>query len=209
MVAWIFTAAKGRVTLLAVALMVVSSLVLDCVNPKNKIRQELGGDYVSTDSEVYRIRCDSEGLACAWCRDKCGSCVERMLARYSREHFDAHRSFIQLYDLVYPPFYALPLTLLLAYFFPVLFPGRDGFYRWLVLLPLAAMAFDYAENFTMLAAINHYEARRELLTTTLVYSNDFTFLKLTLLGVVMLILLVFGARALVRLRRAHTGWPVN
>ncbi len=132
-----------------------------------------------------------------------------MLARYAGGHFAAHKEFIEFHDAFYPPFYAVPLTLLLAYFFPVLLPGRGGRYRWLVLLPLAAMAFDYAENLTMLWVLDHYEAKAELLLATLQLSRAFTVLKLTLLSATMFILFFFGARALVRLRRAHRGKQVN
>ncbi len=132
-----------------------------------------------------------------------------MLARYGPGHFAAHRSFIRVYDFIYPPFYAVPLALLLAYFFPVLFPGRGGRHRWLALLPLAAMVFDYAENLTMLWVIDHYEAKYELLLGILRLSRVFTALKLALLSATMLILFFFGARALVRLRRAHTGGSLN
>lgn len=202
MVNLIFRVAKGWATLLAFALMLVATIALDRTNPKNKIRKELCCDYVATDSTLYSIGCD---MTCDSCAEKCEPCVERMLARYGREHFKAHRSFIKLYDLVYPPFYAVPLTLLLAYFFPVLFPGRGGRYRWLVLLPLAAMAFDYAENFTMLSVLDNYDAGRGLLRATLEVSRVFTVLKLALLSAIMFILFFFGARALVRLRADLTG----
>ncbi|MCA1620899.1 MAG: hypothetical protein LC795_16650 [Acidobacteria bacterium] len=186
MVKALFAAAGGRVTLIAFALLVAATLALYLVNPKNEIKRDLGADYVATDSTfLYET-----------------SAVTKMLGRYRPEHYSAHESFVRVYDFVYPPFYAIPCALVLAYFFPVLFPGRGGGLRWLVLLPLAAMAFDYAENFTMLSFLRSYRADPLTPLTTLEVSRAFTNVKLLLLLVSDLVLLVFGALALIRLRRS-------
>jgi hypothetical protein len=191
MVRAIFAAASGRVTLLAFALLVAATLTLYLVNPKNRIRDDLGGDYVATDSTFVYETAD----------------VTRMLGKYRPEHYRAHESFVRVYDFVFPPFYAIPCALLLAYFFPVLFPGRGGRLRWLVLLPLAAMAFDYAENFTMLSFIESYRGDPRTPPGVLEVSRAFTNVKLGLLLVSDLILLVFGALALIRLRRSLEARP--
>ena len=186
MVRAIFAAASGRVTLIAFALLVVATLALYLSNPKHEISEDLGCDYVATDSTfIYET-----------------GAVTRMLAKYRPEHYRAHESFLRVYDFVFPPFYAIPCALLLAYFFPVLFPGRGGWLRWLVLLPLAAMAFDYAENFTMLSFLQSYRDNQQTPLTVLEVSRAFTNVKLGLLLVSDLILLVFGALALTRLRRS-------
>ena len=187
MVKAIFAAAGGRVTLIAFALLVASTLTLYFVNPKNEIKKGLGCDYVATDSTfLYET-----------------GAVTKMLGKYQQrpEYYAAHESFIRVYDFVYPPFYAIPCALVLAYFFPVLFPGRGGWLRWLVLLPLAAMAFDYAENFTMLSFIRSFRDDPQTPLTLLEVSRAFTNAKLLLLLACDLILLVFGALALIRLRR--------
>ena len=186
MVRALFAAADGRVTLVAFALLVAATLALYLSNPKNEIQRDLGDDYVATDS-TFRYET---------------AAVTKMLGRYRPEHYRAHESFIRVYDFVYPPFYAIPCALLLAYFFPVLFPGRGGRLRWLVLLPLAAMAFDYAENFTMLSFLRSYRDDPLTPLTTLEVSRAFTNVKLLLLLVSDLILLVFGTLALIRLRRS-------
>jgi hypothetical protein len=125
-----------------------------------------------------------------------------MLSRYGPAHYEAHRAFLRGYDLVYPVLYGVPLSIILAYFFPVLFPGGGRRWRWLVLLPLAAVAFDYAENVTVLSALDYYEATRQLSLGQFQAARLFTAAKLLLLLASALVLLVFGARALVRLRRA-------
>ncbi len=186
MVRALFAAANGRVTLVAFALLVAATLALHLLNPKNEIERDLGGDSVATDSTfLYET-----------------AAVTKMLGRYGPEHYRAHESFIRVYDFAYPPFYAVPCALVLAYFFPVLFPGRGGRLRWLVLLPLAAMAFDYAENFTMLSFLRSYRADPQTPTTVLEVSRAFTNAKLFLLLASDLILLAFGALALIRLRRS-------
>jgi len=186
MVKAIFAAATGRVTLIAFALLVVSTLTLSFVNPKNGIRDDLGGDYVATDSTFMYETAD----------------VTKMLAKYRPEHYRAHESFIRVYDFVFPPLYAIPCALVLAYFFPVLFPGRGGWLRWLVLLPPAAMVFDYAENFTMLSFLQSYRDNPQTPLNVLEVSRAFTDAKLLLLLASDLLLLVFGALALIRLRRS-------
>jgi hypothetical protein len=180
----LFDAASGRVALVAFAVLFVATLVISFVNPKNKIRKDLKCDYVATDSTfLYKIED-----------------VTKMLGQYKPEHYEAHESFILVYDLVYPLCYAIPSVLILAYFFPALFPGSRGWTRLLVLLPLAAMFFDYAENFTMLAFLRNYRENPATPLKLLELSRLFTVVKLSLLLVSMLILFGFGARGLARLR---------
>ena len=178
----IFNAATGRVTLVAFILFVLSTVALDRLNPKNLIRKELKDDYVATDSTFLYDTAK----------------VTKMLARYEPRHYEAHESFILRYDLVYPLCYSIPSVLLLAFFYPW---GGAG-PRWLVLLPLAAMVFDYAENFTMLAFLRRFRADPQTQLKLLDVSRAFTVAKLSLLVLSLAILILFVGWRLFAGRRA-------
>lgn len=189
----IFTAATGKVTIIAFAVLVVATIALAIVNPKHKIREDLKSDYVSTDSDI-KFRIDD---------------IKDMLKLYDKkperyedgtkpEHYKAHESFILVYDLIYPLCYAIPGVLLLAHFFPVTW--RGGSLRLLVLLPLLAMIFDYAENFTMLFFLRRFRLNPETPLLLLKVSRTLTVMKWGVVVIILLILLIFGARSLVRLR---------
>jgi hypothetical protein len=171
----LFAAATGKVVLIALGVLFVSTLVLYYVNPKDRIIKDLGDDYVATDST---FRYDTAK-------------VTKMLARYSSDDYAAHESFILRYDLVYPLCYGIPSVLLLAYFCP--WRGGGGGPRWLVLLPLATMAFDYAENFTMLAFLRRFRADHQTPLTMLEVSRDFTNAKWCAVALSLALLLVFIA----------------
>lgn len=177
----IFAAATGKVVLIASVVFVLSSVALDRLNPKNGIRDDLREHYVATDNPTK-----TEGsLSYSTAR------VTQMLGRYEPKHYEAHESFILLYDLVYPLCYGIAGALLLAY----LCPWRGGGARWLVLLPPAAMAFDYVENFTMLAFLRRFRANPDAPLALLEVSRAFTVAKqcLLILTLAALALFLFGS----------------
>jgi len=185
----IFNAANGRVALAAFAVFFVATVALNFINPKNKIRKDLKCDYIATDS-TFLYDVDD---------------VKKMLGQYKPEHYEAHESFILVYDLIYPLCYGIPSMLILAYFFPVLFPGKGGSLRLLVLLPVVAMLCDYAENFTMLAFLRSFRENPKTTLGLLYLSRTFTATKLSLILLSLIILLGFGARALARVRGSVAG----
>ena len=178
----IFAAASCRVALAAFIFLVLSSMAIGRHNPKNRIREDLKGDYVATDSTFL------------YDTDK----VTRMLARYEPRHYEAHERFILRDDLVYPILYSVTTILILAFFYPW---GSAG-PRWLVLLPLAAAVFDYAENFTMLAFLRRFRADPQTSLALLKVSRVFTVAKLSVLLLSLVLLAAFFVLGLFDAKRA-------
>jgi hypothetical protein len=180
----LFAAANWRAALIALVVLFASSYLLGKYSPKNVIAQDLKGAYISTDNPYQTERTLWYDTAR----------VTAMLGKYNEpEHlpklYDEHEKFILRYDLVYPPCYAIPCVLLLAFFYP-----WNGGPRWLVLLPLAAAVFDYAENFSMLFFIRGFRETPERPPLGLLeLSRACTFAKLSLLlgSVAFLLLFVF------------------
>lgn len=187
----IFAAATGRVALVALAVLLVSSYAIKNFSPKSDLAAELGAAYVSTDNPP-----ETEGAL--WYDD---ARLSGMLGLYEPRHYDAHERFILLWDLLYPPLYAIPFVLLLAY----LYPRRGGGPRPLVLLPLAVLAFDYCENFTMLALLRLFRASRQTPTALLELSRAFTVAKLLLLLTLFALLAGFFVAFVVGRLRARTA----
>jgi hypothetical protein len=178
----LFTVATGKVALVAFAVFVLSSLVLGRFNPKNEIREDLGSSYISTDSP-FQTKDPS------WYDT---GRVTAMLRGYDKDpdrYYGLHRSFILGWDLFYPLCYGIPSILLLAYFCP----WRSGSPRWLVLLPLATMAFDYGENFTMLAFLSRFRTNHETPLGLLEASRLFTSAKWLGVSITLVVLLLFIA----------------
>ena len=188
----IFAAATGKVVIAAFAVFALSTLALD-LSPKNTISEDLQGHYVSTDNPPQ-----TEGTL--WYDT---TRVVAMLKRYEPAHYAAHERFILRHDLVYPLCYSIPLVLILAYFCP----RRGGRPRRLALLPMVVMAFDYAENFTMLAFLRRFRANPQTPLTLLEVSRVFTFVKLCLL-LLSFAALAFFLTAFVASRfRSRQGTP--
>jgi hypothetical protein len=173
----VFAAATGKVALVALAVLLVSTYAIKNFSPKTGIAEALGKDYISTDNPP-------ETEHALWYDT---ARVTNMLGRYKLEHYSAHERFILGHDLVYPLCYAIPLALLLAY----LCPWRGGRARLLVLLPPAVMALDYVENFTMLAFLKNFRANPQTPLALLEVSRAFTFAKLCLLMLTFAVLLFF------------------
>ncbi|HLM58997.1 MAG TPA: hypothetical protein VK422_23030 [Pyrinomonadaceae bacterium] len=185
MLNWIFENVNGRTALVAFVVLSASTVALGLANPKNEIIGKLCGDYVSTDSSFYSI-------------DK----AAHMFGRYGEDAslLAAHKTFLRLHDRIYPLCYALPLVLLLAYFYPVPEQGGSRRFGWVVLLPLLAMAFDYAENQTILSVLEAVGKKEPAPPSLLKVARVFTALKLSLLLVSLLLLLGFVGSAQARLR---------
>ncbi|HKG15537.1 MAG TPA: hypothetical protein VKB12_19605 [Pyrinomonadaceae bacterium] len=197
MLDFIFAAATWKAALAALAVLLVSSYVIGKYNPKDEIERGLKGAYVSTDNPYkteHTLWYDTAR-------------VTSMLGMYDEpEHYpklyDAHRRFILRHDLVYPLCYGITGVILLAFFYP----WRGG-PRWLVLLPLAAMAFDYAENFTMLAFLGRFRANPQTTLTLLELSRVFTFAKLCLLMLSFALFAFLFVAFVVTHLRARTAAP--
>lgn len=188
----IFAAATGRVALVALAVLLVSSYAIKNFSPKGDLARDLGAAYVSTDNPP-----ETEGAL--WYD---AARLSDMLRLYEPRHYDAHERFILLWDLLYPPLYAIPLILLLAYLYP--WRGGGG-PRPLVLLPLAVLAFDYCENFTMLALLRLFRASRQTPPALLELSRACTVAKLLLLLTLFALLAGFFVAFVVGRLRARTA----
>lgn len=185
MLDWVFRNANGWSALAAFVVLSASTIALGLANPKNEIIKKLCGDYVSTDSSLYSI-------------EKAAN----MFARYREDAaiLAAHRTFLRAHDRIYPLCYAIPLVLLLAYFYPIPEQGGARRYGWVVLLPLLAMVFDYAENQTILSVLEAVGKKEPVPLTLLKVARVFTALKIGLLLVSLLLLCGFAAYARERLR---------
>lgn len=191
----LFAVATWKIALAAFVVFLLSSVALDRLSPKNAIRDDLKEHYVATDNPTK-----TEGsLRYSTSR------VTEMLRRYDPErgHFEAHQRFILLYDLIYPLCYGLGGVYVLAF----LCPWRTGWARWLVLLPLAAMLFDYVENFTMLAVITHFRQHQQAPLALLEVSRAFTVAKQLVLILLLGVLAVFLAGFVVSRFRARPAAP--
>ena len=168
MLDYIFNAASLKVSVIMLVIFLASSFILYKTNPKNEIieffkQQNAEKEYVATD------------LTFAYDLDK----VRAMFARYDKgPHFEAHKRFILLHDLVYPLCYSIPGALILAYLLTVVSPGGHRDFRFLVLLPLLAAVADYAENFSMYAYLSSYPNGS---LGVLKFSRAMTILKISLL----------------------------
>jgi hypothetical protein len=175
----LFAVATWKVALAALAVIVVSTLVLGMRNPKDEIRGRLGAAYVATDNPYKTEKS-------LWYTT---SRVTEMLKLYVEDDYRAHQKFILLYDLIYPLCYGIAGVYLLTF----LSPWRQGPARLLVLLPLVMMALDYVENFTMLAVLAHFRRYQQTPLTLLEVSRAFTFAKHMVLFLSLAALIVFFA----------------
>ncbi|HVF66725.1 MAG TPA: hypothetical protein VM914_03625 [Pyrinomonadaceae bacterium] len=191
----IFDASTWKVALAALAALLASTYFIGKYNPKDEIQAALKGAYVSTDNpyKTERTLWYDTGR------------VTDMLRLYNEpEHYpalyDAHRKFILRHDLLYPLCYGIPGVILLAFLYP-----WGGGPRWLVLVPLAAMVFDYAENFTMLAFLGRFRANPQTPLALLELSRVFTFAKNCLILLSLALLVVFLVGSVINLFRARTA----
>ncbi len=160
------------VALCAALVLILSTLILGWVSPKEAIKARLKADYFSTDSTFGYTPDD----------------LYTMLDKYRTspsDEFDAHKTFI-LYDLIYPWFYAITAALLIAYLLPSLSADYRHM-RFLTLLPVAAAVFDYLENITMYFILRSYPQRVPALVLV---SRTMTMLKLVLIYATLFLILV-------------------
>lgn len=134
---------RARYALATAALTVFAgaTLFLNFNNPKHEIEKSVGEAFVKTDStpgyDIEKVR--------------------RMFTLYTPQDFEAHKRFLTRHDLVYPLCYAIPSALLLWLLWSTVTLECHRALRWLaVLLPLAVMVFDYAENYTMYNYLSAY-----------------------------------------------------
>ena len=175
----LFAVVTWKVALAALAVIVVSTLVLGRYNPKDEIRARLGAAYVSTDNP-YKTE---KSLWYSTAR------VTAMLKLYEADDYRAHQKFILIHDLIYPLCYGIAGVYLLTF----LSPWREGPARLLVLLPLVTMLLDYVENFTMLAVLAHFRKYQQTPPTLLEVSRAFTFAKHLALLLSLAALVIFSA----------------
>lgn len=136
---------KARVVLAlsAVAVLVNAYALIALTNPKNVIRRDLPDAFIETDLtpdyDVEKVRA--------------------MFGQFSPEHFDAFKRFYTRHDLFFPPAYTLSLVVLLWLLWSSDALRCHRLLRRLApLLPLAVMAFDYGENYTMYRYASSYPA---------------------------------------------------
>lgn len=177
----LFTFATWYVALASLLVLVVAMVLLTLSNPKQAIEKGLNRDYVATDSPFQTEGFHWYGYDTAR--------VVNMLTKYNGDpdHFyGLHERFILRHDLVFPVCYGLAFLFMLAYL-----QGQvGGVPRWVALvLPLAAVTFDYAENFTMLAFLRAFRRNPQAPLTLLEFSRAFTVAKW---AAVMLTLIALG-----------------
>ena len=88
--------------------------------------------------------------------------IHQMVAAYGDAGRNIYASDLLTADLLFPVVYALLLAALIRYLFREIYPPADPKQR-AVVLPFAAMAFDYAENITILALLSAYPKPAALL----------------------------------------------
>lgn len=88
--------------------------------------------------------------------------IHRMVAAYGEAGRNVYATDLLTADLLFPVVYALLLAALIRYLFREIYPPDDWKQR-LVVLPFAGMAFDYAENITILALLSAYPQPAALL----------------------------------------------
>lgn len=181
----LFANVTGKVALVALAVLLASTYVIRNYSPKRSIEDHLKDDYIATDSTFLY----DTGR------------VTKMLKRYEAADYEAHESFILRWDLVYPLCYGLSSILILAYFCP----WRGGWARWLVLLPLVTMAFDYTENFTMLAFLRSFRLNQQTPLTLLEVSRVFTAAKILMIFISFAVLIIFVVGFVAAHLRARTA----
>ncbi len=172
----LFAVATWKVALASLIVIVVSTVVVDRLSPKEVIIKHLGPDYVSTDNP-YRTE---KKLWYSTAR------VSGMLGKYGDEDYAAHQRFILLHDLLYPLCYGIAGTYLLAF----LCHWLTGPARLFALLPAATMLLDYGENFTMLGVVAHSRRYQQTPLTLLEVSRAFTIAKQVALLLSLLVLLI-------------------
>lgn len=173
---------KPSTALLALVILVGSTVLLGRFNPKNPIIERLCNQYFSTDQTPFYSP----------------PALFKMLDMYSPngEETRAHIRFIYL-DLIYPVVYAVTGTILLAFLLPILLPTLHAKFPYLSLLPVAAAVFDYLENLSMLWILRNYPPADSRTFGIAYFSSAMTTSKMFLMCAILLLLIVgFGALVL-------------
>jgi cytochrome bd-type quinol oxidase subunit 1 len=181
----LFSFADCRVALVALTLFTLATVTLDGLNPKNRIKFELGDKYIPVGLTLMPRVADIK---------------EMLLNSYEPQHAEAERRFLK-YDFGYLVIYGVTLTLILAYLLPVIWQGGLRLARLLALLPAFAALFDLVENVTLYVCMGRDP---DTLSRFLPVSRVATMLKLTLIYAALLLLL-FGVVKLAWLVLAGKG----
>ena len=173
-----FMGFRGHHAAFVVALVVLvgSTVALGVWNPKDDIRRRLGASYFSTD------------MAFGYGADD----LYAMLGKYGGDDYKAHRLFI-LFDVLYPLLYSISAAVMLGYLLPHALPEEQyARVRYLTLVPLAAALFDLLENLSMLFVLNAHEGNPAGRSDGLVcFSSAMTMLKTVFINAT-LFMLVYG-----------------
>jgi len=159
----------GRFALLALGVFLVSTVVLDRLNPEKTIRANpnVGDKYLSI------------GMTFGYKAED----LYTMLDGFSEQNTKDERVYLIL-DLVYPLLYGLSWAIILAYLQRIYMPTSTIRNHYLWVLPLCAMVFDWAENLSMIWIQANY--RKGEISNTMRWMTDFsramTMLKITFIA---------------------------
>lgn len=134
--------ATARLALLALLVIIVSTLALGYFNPEKEIRKNVGNKYLSI------------GMTFGYKPDD----LYTMLDGFSEQNTKDERFFLIL-DLIYPLLYGFAGAILLAYLQRVYDPAAEVRNHYLWALPLCAMVCDWGENISMLLIQGNYVKR--------------------------------------------------
>lgn len=84
--------------------------------------------------------------------------AHEMVAAYGEAGRAFYKSIELGADIAYPLIYGFAFSLLLAYLWPRIAPGTRWL-RWLPLIPLAGMLFDFGENIAIVTLLSQYPAQ--------------------------------------------------
>lgn len=191
--AWLDRCASNSVVaFLALTVLIVSTVALRVLNPKENIRERLEQTYHSPRNVVY-LSTDTIFLYDT-------TKLYRMLNAYTEQDYRDHYKFLRL-DFIYPFLYGISLAFIIAYLQRKLSPGDALPYLWL--FPLAALLFDVAENAFMWQVLDEASLASRT-NTTLEYSRwvgfsrTMTCLKLICLTISLLLLITGGTGFLLK-----------
>ncbi|MDX1942206.1 MAG: hypothetical protein SFU99_16700 [Saprospiraceae bacterium] len=113
-----------------------------------------------------------------------------ILSAYNAEALNYYKNIELSVDIIYPIIYGLAFALTIAFLWTRILPNKN-WVRWLPLIPLKGMLFDFAENIGIIFIINQLPARANGLTSVtaifslLKWSLDFLAIGLILVGFVV------------------------
>ena len=132
--------------------------------------------------------------------------VYRLFSSYGDEGRSLYLWHLLLFDFVYPVLFAFTFSVLLAYLSERLF-HNVGRFRYLYLIPFAAILLDYLENAGILTMLLNYPTQ---MAGVVIIANVITMLKLTVSNILIMVTLLALVGLLVkklyqRLRRVQSN----